>query len=357
MNAASGIVSFPQDKIEVVSFSKTGSIISLWVQEPSFSNSAGTINFEGIVLNPGFTGTAGKILNVTFRPKTTGTANLNFYSGSVLANDGQGTNILTSMSKASFGLGGAVSTAPETTTPSEAAGIPAAPQISSPTHPDQEKWYSNNNPKFVWQVPQDVTSVRLLYGRYPDSQPQVVYSPAISEKQLKNLRDGIYYFHAQFKNKNGWGKIAHFRFQIDTQPPEPFEIKFIENKESKPILVFNAVDSLSGIDDYKIEIGENTFLYVPQEAAAIESGDSYTLPSQLSSGRYTVIVQAFDKARNYTSASKEITISESQVVEKENLPFERTLAKITSVAILITIFVAVLALLFALVILDGNEAN
>ena len=56
MNAASGVISFPWDKLEVVSLSKTGSIFSLWVQEPSFSNSAGTVSFEGIVLNPGYTG-------------------------------------------------------------------------------------------------------------------------------------------------------------------------------------------------------------------------------------------------------------------------------------------------------------
>ncbi|MDP3003953.1 MAG: hypothetical protein Q8N43_00360, partial [Candidatus Azambacteria bacterium] len=34
MNAASGIISFPQDKLEVTSLSKTGSIFTLWVQEP-----------------------------------------------------------------------------------------------------------------------------------------------------------------------------------------------------------------------------------------------------------------------------------------------------------------------------------
>src|SRR3989344_8514414 len=56
MNAASGVISFPADKLAVESLSKSGSIFSLWVQEPSFSNSAGAVNFEGIVLNPGFTG-------------------------------------------------------------------------------------------------------------------------------------------------------------------------------------------------------------------------------------------------------------------------------------------------------------
>ena len=56
MNAASGIISFPKDKLEVVSLSKIGSIFGLWVQEPYFSNTSGIISFEGIVLNPGFIG-------------------------------------------------------------------------------------------------------------------------------------------------------------------------------------------------------------------------------------------------------------------------------------------------------------
>ena len=54
INAVSGVVSFPKDKLEVTGLSKGGSILSLWVQEPSFSNGAGTASFEGIVLNPGF---------------------------------------------------------------------------------------------------------------------------------------------------------------------------------------------------------------------------------------------------------------------------------------------------------------
>lgn len=102
MNAASGIVSFPADKLEVASLSKGGSIISLWVLEPTFSNSAGTINFEGIVLNPGFTGSAGKIITINFKTKSAGDASLIFSSGTILANDGQGTNILTGMGSGSY---------------------------------------------------------------------------------------------------------------------------------------------------------------------------------------------------------------------------------------------------------------
>ncbi|MDP2703860.1 MAG: hypothetical protein Q8P01_01415, partial [bacterium] len=82
MNAVSGVVSFPWDKLEVVSISKQGSILSLWPAEPSFSNSAGTVNFEGIALNPGYIGANGKILTITFRTRNTGQANLSFSSGS-----------------------------------------------------------------------------------------------------------------------------------------------------------------------------------------------------------------------------------------------------------------------------------
>ena len=107
MNAASGAVSFLADKLEVISLSKTGSIFTLWVQEPSFSNTAGTINFEGIVLNPGFTGSAGKAITINFKAKAAGDAAVNFSSGSVLANDGKGANILASLGGAQFNLSNA----------------------------------------------------------------------------------------------------------------------------------------------------------------------------------------------------------------------------------------------------------
>jgi len=102
MNAASGVVSFPADKLNVISLTKDGSVMSLWVEEPSFSNAAGIVNFEGIVLNPGFQGSSGKVLNIIFRNTAAGTAPVTFSSGAVLANDGRGTNILSSLGSASY---------------------------------------------------------------------------------------------------------------------------------------------------------------------------------------------------------------------------------------------------------------
>lgn len=93
-NAVSGVVSFPNDKLQVSSLSKTSSVVNMWVQEPAYFNDDGQVNFEGVILNPGYTGSAGVVLTINFKARQTGTVKLNFSNGSILANDGVGTNIL-----------------------------------------------------------------------------------------------------------------------------------------------------------------------------------------------------------------------------------------------------------------------
>ncbi len=330
MNAASGIVSFPQDKLEVTSLSKSGSIFALWVQEPSFSNRTGAVNFEGIVLNPGFIGASGKIIAVNFRVKAAGTALVNFSSGSALANDGKGTNILASLGKAEFSLGGA---APKV------SGLPLSPAISSPTHPDTGKWYARKDAKFVWSVSPDITAVRILVSKLPRANPTVAYASATREKEIKNLEDGVWYFHAQFRNANGWGEVSRFRFQIDTTPPEKVSIKFIDKKETddpRPTALFDTTDALSGIDYYRLKIGEGDFYTIKFEAE-VES-NPYTLPYQ-APGTRILIVQAFDRAGNSTAAS------ETFIVKPLPLPSAMTGLKITNMLVIIiplTAFIAVL---------------
>lgn len=318
VNAISGVVSFPADKLQVVSLAKS-STISLWVQEPSFSNSQGSVSFEGIVLNPGFTGSAGKIITINFKTKNVGDANLTFSSGSVLANDGQGTNIISSFGFASFKINSsttkietpaATPAAGNTTTPSEstASGLPSAPVISSATHPNPESWYSAKKATFSWVLPKGTTSARLLADKIPSppqSTPSVNYTPAISSKELSDLTDGIWYLHVRLKTSIGWGAISHFRFQIDSEPPRPFFIELLDGPETdnpKPKISFKTTDSLSGLDHYRIKVGEGEFF------DAIPSDDNiYTLPAQ-TPGNKTVIVQALDRAGNYAGAMKELTI-------------------------------------------------
>gem|GEM_PF-949940 len=101
-NAIYGVINFPTNKLQVTSISKTGSVVNLWVQEPTYSNSTGQITFEGAILNPGFTGEAGRIITINFKAKNAGQVSVSFSDGSILANDGQGTNILKKLTPSSF---------------------------------------------------------------------------------------------------------------------------------------------------------------------------------------------------------------------------------------------------------------
>jgi hypothetical protein len=317
-NAASGTVAFPADKLEVTSLSKTGSILSLWVQEPVFSNSAGTIDFEGIAFNPGFTGTGGKLITVNFRVKAAGTAALNFSSGSVLANDGQGTNILTGLGKAQFNLGEEVvpevpivPVAPTVTSSSGPVSIPAAPQISSSTHPDPNKWYAVKTAEFAWRLSADTTGARLLVGKIAEAVPTVNYIPAISAKKISDLEDGVWYFSVRLRNGAGWGSIAHFRFQIDTAPPTAFtvtELVDADNAEPTAKFVLSASDATSGISHYEVQIdGE-----APQTWQ--DDGTKTYVTSPLAPGKHILIAKAIDKAGNSADSSLEFTIDQSELL-------------------------------------------
>lgn len=310
INAASGILSFPSDTLEVTSISKTGTIMSLWVQEPTFSNQAGTINFEGIVLNPGFTGPSAKILTVNFKAKGYGLADTKFTSASILANDGTGTNVLKGISGGHYNINITAQTTAnaEITTPSVAGNSPLAPKIVSTTHPDPNKWYSQNTADFSWgPLPDELTQVRTLLDRFANSLPTISNNPQTAEKNVTDLPEGTSYFHVQLKNKNGLGSISHFKINVDTTPPAPFKISVQNEQEASnpsPIVSFVTSDSVSGVEKYQAKIGDGDFFDIPNSAVAI---DAFMLPKQLP-GKRTLLIQAIDRAGNKTVSYAEINI-------------------------------------------------
>ncbi len=92
INAVSAKITYSNEILSLTSISKAGSIVNLWAQEPSYSNSTGSANFEGVVLN-GYTGSSGTIVTLMFKAKAPGVASLRFSQASILANDGNGTEI------------------------------------------------------------------------------------------------------------------------------------------------------------------------------------------------------------------------------------------------------------------------
>ncbi len=321
VNAVSGNISFSSSNLEVLSVSKAGSVLSLWVQEPSFSNQSGSVSFEGIVLNPGFTGKSGRILSVEFRAKAEGSGDINFRSGSVLANDGTGTNVLTGMGSLKFSVVDSNEKnleqespntpqeviKPESEPKALVASLPLSPSITSPTHPNSESWYNNKNPKFVWRAAANMTGLRLSYGKDSDADPSVLYRvPLISEKQLENVPDGEYFFNARLQNKAGWGPTAHFGFKIDTSAPLPFDIQWVSDSSTlaQPLLRVMATDTLSGVDHLKVKIGDSSEIML-----ALAQDNTYALPAQSVTGTYPVVVSIYDKAGNSTSSTAEMIVN------------------------------------------------
>ncbi len=309
MNAASGTVSFPWDKLQVVSISKSGSIFSLWAEEPSFSNSSGTVKFEGIVLNPGYKGSQGKILSITFRARNIGQANLSFSDGSVLANDGSGTNILNGLSVAVVNITEKedVQTSEEAEEIVQNPSVPVSSSIiKSSTHPDQNAWYKSNSPEFSWDLPEGALEVRTVISSNPNSTPSVVNIPAVSSRKFADITDGTKYFHLQIRTSEGWSKVYRYKINIDTKPPKSFTVSFPHGKNTKepqPVILFNTSDDGSGISHYEVKIGNGG----PSRFAPIAFSNPYPLPPQ-EPGSHVVVVTAYDQVGNASTASSDFTI-------------------------------------------------
>jgi hypothetical protein len=303
INAGEASLNFPADLLEITGLSKNGSIFNLWTNEPTYSNDYGTISFGGGTLGSDYNGSSGTVLNINFRAKKEGRASVDFGEARVLAADGKGTNILSTMEGGIYSLEPEISE-PEISEPK--AQILTAPVISSLTHSNPEKWYSNNSPKFFWEVPADVTGVSILLHENPTSDPGPVSEGLINSKKFEKIEDGIWYFHIKFKNQYGWGEITHRKVLIDTLPPLLFEIDVQKENpaDSQPSLLFETADETSGLDHYEIRIGEGDVFPVSKEVAKT---NPYKMPWQ-ASGKHLVIVRAVDKAGNFTSASKEVTI-------------------------------------------------
>lgn len=96
INNGEAVVSFPTDLIQVIGVDSASSIFDLWVDQPRFSNATGEIVFNGGVANPGFIGTGGTVLWITVKAKKAGSATFSLGSAAVRANDGLGTDVLSS---------------------------------------------------------------------------------------------------------------------------------------------------------------------------------------------------------------------------------------------------------------------
>lgn len=294
VNAVDVQVKFPPDKIQVINPSAGTSFISLWLQQPTFSNINGTINFAGGVSERGIKTSAGLVSTITFRAKSPGRVTIEIGEQSaVLAADGKGTNILGSIGRAVFTL---------------VPKLPGGPDVFSISHPDQDNWYSNNNVNVSWEDEENISGYSYLLNRNPTEIPDNVKDSDQTSIDFTDLKDGIWYFHIKQQKAGIYGNAAHYQIKIDTNSPAEFrpKVNLLTAAIAKQAIVsFFTTDALSGINHYEVavfdkskESGEAPFF--------VEAASPYRIQDVAEGGAIRVVVRAFDNAGNVRDGTVDI---------------------------------------------------
>lgn len=305
-NSFQADIRFPADKLEITSISTGGSVCTLFPFQPSYNNSSGTGQIQCGLPSPGYNGNGGKLGTVTFRGKATGSATVTLASSSqVLANDGQGTNILTSLGNATFTL---------VPTPT------SAPVVSSSTHADSSDWYKGRSISLSWSG--GYSGYSYEFNQVLETIPDQTSEGSGTSKTYADISDGVWYFHIRGNGSGGWSSTTHFRIQIDNVAPSTFVPLADPSGEidRRPLISFQATDALSGIDRYEIKIDSADFFQVQNPYK----------PERISSGEHTFIVRAYDKADNYTDGSVKVRVKEisSPIILKPGNGFLKFLEKL-----------------------------
>lgn len=335
INAVQADIIFPADKLQVVNPVASTSFISLWVTAPTYSNTDGTLHFQGGLPTPGIKTSGGVISTVTFRIKASGKATIRYAPTSrVLLNDGAGTNILTSSGSSEYTL---------------KIPPPAGPVVTSPTHPDSNAWFNNPQVQYQWDVIDGAVGYSFIFDQSSKTVPDDVVDTTATAVSVKATGDGVWYFHIRAKTID-WGGITSVPVQIDATAPASFTPKFDNGTitiEDTPTLRFVTSDAASGIDHYEVK-QVTTTKDAPHVASLFVESSSPHVLSKLSAGTYEFIVRAFDRAGNSVDASTKLNVVASGVSFYSRVPFLQNPA-LANVALLILGILAATLLIIMIV--------
>jgi hypothetical protein len=163
-------------------------------------------------------------------------------------------------------------------------------KITSRSHPDQNKWYSNTKLNLHWDLEDGVQYSYVISNdptKVPDDIPDKPSGTLewLGDVSIEGLDQGVYYFALK---RVGESSVYRYRVMIDTTPPEWAGVevsKGVPETDNNDFVVFLAKDSLSGVDHYEVRVDDGP-------SKTVES--PYVLPK--SYGKVTIT--AFDKAGN-----------------------------------------------------------
>ncbi|NVN97346.1 hypothetical protein HXX01_03910 [Candidatus Nomurabacteria bacterium] len=345
VNAISANIKFSNDVLSLSSISKSGSIINLWAQEPSFSNGDGVASFEGVVLN-GYTGNSGEAVTLVFRAKAAGTAKLSFNNASILANDGNGTEVLYSKGTGSIKVS-QVSEKPiavaKTSVKKEEA-IVKTPKIDTTIAISEIKNNTNKYSPNKFLITSSQVVADRTYTIQIDSNPSIIWTD-----------DGTHIFQAG-QLTNGMHTIKVMAVDVNSNALSGF-LNFSTTVLKVPEMTYYPTDLyvdqfmvLKGIADPAIDV-ELTITNINTGGIIIDhiftNSDgkfTYVPDNKMVAGNYSVIARAI-AANGITSDY----MNPIQVVNKEH-QLNFFVSKMSNVITLVIPLLALLALVIILAI-------
>ncbi len=139
------------------------------------------------------------------------------------------------------------------------------PDIISTTHPNPEKFYASTNPVFVVEKISDLSGAEGFYyivDNNPETIPDKKTGRFTNDTTIKipeKLEDGEWYFHIVLKDNAGnlGTKASHYKFKIETKPPEAYIKELPQFIASDTFEVkWTGTDKESGINCFTLEYKE-----------------------------------------------------------------------------------------------------
>lgn len=330
VNNVEGEIAVPSDILYIQSVGTAGSVLNLWVEQPSYYQ--GSVSFNGGITNPGYSGSRGRVLIVSMKAIKNGNASVVFQSSSVRANDGLGTDVLRSKSGAVLAVANKAEAKTPITdtktidvnkiTPVTSPDVSPinklalnAPVIESVLAADSNKWYNTNKTTFTWKIPDEAIAIKSLFNNKANSDPSLQSVATSKSKTIENIADGIWYFHLKYKTTDGWSKVAHKKIKIDTSGPDKIDSNYELNDLGLVKLNILAHDKLSNVIRLNLIPEKST----PISLKNIKNSSASHVFSSEYSGVKDIIIEAFDEAGNKNS--KTIAIDFPRILPPEIITY------------------------------------
>lgn len=313
INNGEAVITVPAG-LSVESINRQSSVFNLWVEEPAYSVNDKTVSFNGGVANPGYQGTSGGIVSFVVRAKQAGTYALSITGASLRENDGLGTDVLKGASGTTLVVQALQEEPKKEVVPDVPVVEPVTvekkngivPIISSPSHPDQSLWYQTADAVLSWTPPQKLVAIKTLFDAIPRSIPQGKNESPSTTRTIKNIKDGVGYFHLRYVTALGVSETAHFAIHIDTVAPDQVSAEVVRNEKNERVIVMSAQDALSGVDSFDVAFNDEVQAHI----LASNGKATYAIPRGLEVGTYAITITAYDKARNKKSVAIQLNLDE-----------------------------------------------